>query len=221
MILAFIAIAGLLLSNKDNVISFINKHNINWFERNLVNTQINKQQNKGTVYHSVSDFMKSSSNSNSNSNSKSNKLIAFGNEAHDKNAIQLMDSVSQAPVKVPTNQPAPPPPAAAAAVAAATVIAITNPPIIREEITTQYAPAWKNLINKIVNSNKNELVAVNSVGIVDKMRSTITSSQLLKTTKISKPIKTTTSAPVQHEDSMFKFFFSFIYFLNFMKYKMN
>lgn len=206
MIVAFIAIAGLLLSNKDDVVSFINKHNINWFERNLVNTQINKQHNKGTIHHSVSDALKSASSSSSSSNSNSNKLIAFGNEVNDnKNAIHLMDDplVSEAPIRVPSKQPALPSPPAAVPAVAATVIAITNPPIISEEITTQYAPAWKNLINKIVNSNKNEPVAVNSVGIVDKARSTVASAQLLKATTDATPTKTTTLAPVQHESSKF------------------
>ncbi|XP_055318186.1 uncharacterized protein DDB_G0286379-like [Sitodiplosis mosellana] len=204
MIVAFIAIAGLLLSNKDDVVRFINKHNINWFERNLVSQQINKQHNKGTIYHSVSDSLKaaSSSSSNSNSNSNSNKLIAFGNEAHDKNAIHLMDDVmvSQTPVKVPNQLAPPPPPPPPPPAVAATVIAITNPPIVSEEITTQYA--WKSLINKIVNSNKNELVAVNSVGIVDKVRSTVASSQLFKVTTNATPTKTTTLAPVQHESTL-------------------
>lgn len=190
MIVAFIAIAGLLLSNKDDVVSFINKHNINWFERNLVNTKINKQQNKGIVYHSVIDTMKSGSDSNSN------KLIAFGNEVNDNNAIHMMENVmmvSETPIMVPVKQPPSAP---------VTVIAITNPPIISEEITTQYAPAWKNLINKIVNSNSNDFDAVNPVGMVDKVRSTV-ATQLLKTTIHATPTKTTTLAPVQHESSKF------------------
>lgn len=204
MIVAFIAIAGLLLSNKDDVVSFINKHNINWFERNLVNTQINKQQNKATVHHSVSDSQLKPATA-SNSNSKSNKLIAFGNEVHEKNAIQPTENVmiSQTPVKVSSNQRP-----AAVPLAPATVIAITNPPIISEEITTQYAPAWKSLINKIVNSNKADLVAVNSVGIV---RSTVAAaSQPLKATTNATPIKTTTLAPVQHESSKYFFLLKFL-----------
>lgn len=182
MIVAFIAIAGLLLSNKDDVVSFINKHNINWFEHNLVSTPIddNSLNGNGNGNPRASDALKES-----DSDSSTNKLIATGNEITSssptidvKNAIRLTDHVSQTPIKVQ-----------------ATVIAITNPPII----TTQYAPAWKSLINKIVSSNKNDLVAVNAAENVDKALATASAQQ--KSTTNQTPTKTTTTAPVPHASS--------------------
>lgn len=188
MIVASIAIAGLLLSNKDDVVSFINKHNNNWFERNLVRTQINKQK-----YHD-----KGNQNPNDSSNSSaSNKLIGLGNEKTVKNSIRMTDKLlSQTPVKLLSGA------SRAAAVSQPSVITITNPPISTEEITTHY-PAWESLINKIVNSNKNDLAAMNSLENVDKTLSTVAIAQFETTTNLT-PTKPTTLAPDQHESSMYR-----------------
>lgn len=185
MIIAFIAIAGLLLSNKDDVVSFINKHNINWFERNLVSTQFSKfSQHKDTSVP-FSDTLTSSDG----------KLIALKNEAttHEKHEIRTGDAMeSQTPIKMLIEAPA----------TLSTEIVITKPPIISDEITTQYAPAWKSLIDKIINSNKNELVASNSVGNVHRAWSTVSLVQQ-KSTTYATPTKKTTLAPVQHGSSKF------------------
>lgn len=195
MIVAFIAIVGLLLSNKNDVVSFINKHNINWFERNLVSTQFNKISQSDKVNGNVfSDALKSSNND----------LIALKTDiiTNKKHDIRFMDvgMVSQQPTDLPTIR--------------TTDTVITKPPINSDEITTKFAPAWKSLINKIINSNKNELVASNSVENVHKTWSTVSLSQQKSTTTISTPTKKTTLAPVQHESSKLNSCKNFLIHLN-------
>lgn len=197
MILALIAIAGLLLSNKDDVVSFINKHNINWFERNLEsNAQINKQpQYKGNDNGNGNGNRNGNGNSKGNNNkfsvpqlqleSSNNKLDSIDSLVSMKNTRQ-MTGVSRAPNKMQAIQ--------------TTVIAITNPPIRSEDVTTQNAPAWKNLINKIVNSNKNEVVAMNTLENL-KTKPLPTMAVQLKTTANATPTKIATQAPVQQESS--------------------
>lgn len=69
MILIFVGIAGLIFSNKIDVIRFINKHNIKWFERqqalnlNNAHQQIDKTaQQPTTLNHSNGINLNSSSN---------------------------------------------------------------------------------------------------------------------------------------------------------------
>lgn len=186
MILACIAIAGLLLSNKDDVVSFINKHNINWFERNLEsNTQINKQtQYKGN-----------GNNNKINGPQMTTKNTKVAPPPMDDNVAAVKDSIMM------TNDPNNRASQKMHQISQTTVIAITNPPIQSDVPTTQqYAPpAWKNLINKIVNSNKNEFVAVNSIGNLNKPLSTMVAQ--IKTTTNPTPTKIITLAPVQQHES--------------------
>lgn len=186
MILACVAIAGLLLSNKDDVVSFINKHNINWFERNLEsNSQINKQ----TQY-------KGNGNNNKSNGPQMTTKITKVAPPMDDNVAAVKDSM-QMIANDPNNHAS----QKMQQIRQTTVIAITNPPIHSDVPTTQqYAPpAWKNLINKIVNSNKNEFVAVNSIGNLNKPLSTMVAQ--IKTTTNPTPTKIITLAPVQQHES--------------------
>ncbi|XP_031616637.1 uncharacterized protein LOC116336714 [Contarinia nasturtii] len=206
MIITFIAIAGLLLSNKDDVVRFINKHNINWFERNLVHTQINnnKQQTKDTHNQNQNNVNSGSSDALNTAKASSQKLIALGYDgAHERNAIDLMNKKMMASSNKASLT-------ATAGTGTNRATVITNPPISSEKITTQYAPAWKNLIiNKIVNSNNKELDAMNSEGNVE-TRSTSMNAQIKATTRVTPTLATltittttiTTLAPVQHESTL-------------------
>lgn len=192
MILAFVAIAGLLLSNKDDVVSFINKHNINWFERSLESNQhINaKQPQYNGNGNKISAPMKSTSNHKLAQAPDNRAAIVSA----DVRPIQRMDDdvhSHDAPSKTQANHQT-------------TVIALTNPSIGGGGdgvVTTEYAPTWKNLINKIVNSNKNDVVAVNSIRNMKKPWTTMVAQ--LKTTTNATPTKLNTLAPVQQESSRF------------------
>lgn len=158
---------------------------MNWFERNLVHSQINKKNHAqdDTLNHGMNS-VNEAANAATKPSLTNNKFIAFKTEAREKNAIHLTDKVvSQQPTIKPQSSPT-------------TVIAVTKPPIHSEETTTQYAPAWKSLINKIVNSNKNDLAEMNPVRSVDKAWSTVIAK--LRATTNSMPTKTTI-APVQQQ----------------------
>lgn len=184
---------------------------MNWFERNLINSQQQEQINSvkyvaATV--AVAAAVASSSN---------NQLVALKKDVHVTNAIEMpsneMTAMSHGSIaKQSFGQPTTTSAMAAAAVAETNaraksttnriVIAITNPPIVRDDTqttttttttTTQYAPAWKSLIAKIAQSNKNDLINVNRIANVGKAWSTVM-AQLRATTNPT-PIKATQSTP--------------------------
>lgn len=219
MILVFIAIAGLLLSNKDNVISFINKHNINWFERNLVNSQQQQQQQQiGKNLNKVSQVPARARADNDDDDAAAsvaqNQLAALANERElnavsprpmipkemgNRQAISALSTAKSAPKTITTTTK--------------TVIAITKPPIIMRDdtITTaaavaaEYEPAWKSLIDKIkaANSNRgtdNFAGTNNAIGRnVGKSWSTVM-SRIRATTTMNTP--TTTTTTVKPKQSM-------------------
>lgn len=193
---------------------------MNWFERNLVNSQIN---NKHTATATASAGAgaeavtapadKNSRNMNSvnevnvllKSSNNNDQLNALKIETHDMNAIRLANNVVG---QVPTQQVNP---TISTSTTITTVIAITKPPILSEPSTTQFAPAWKSLIHKIVNSNKNDIVDVNPVKNVDKAWSTVLAK--FRATTLSIPIKLPTQAPATQDSSKsFVFVFFFIQF---------
>lgn len=197
MVLAFIAIAGLLLSNKDNVISFINKHNINWFERNLMNShqqqQIDKKLNaadENGAANAADIALNNERELNGNVGSPQSMVArGMGN-------VQAIAATAKPATKIITKP----------------VIAITNPPVhddntIGATATAQYEPAWKSLIDKIAAANSNRkndnFAAMNSeIGrnvekawstVMDKIRATTTMSTPTTTTTTTTPSTTTTS----------------------------
>lgn len=201
MVLAFVAIAGLLLSNKDNVISFINKHNINWFERNLVNSQQQQQ-------HQIDKKLKAAAspydNGAATADVAQNQLTALNNERElNANVVSPQSMVANGMGNIQAMA------AGAAATTAKpatktitkTVIAITNPSARDETITAataQYEPAWKSLIDKITAANSNRksdnyLAMDNAIGRnVEKAWSTVM-AKIRATTTMSTPTTTTAS----------------------------
>lgn len=169
---------------------------MNWFERNLVHSQINKHNAQDDTLNKYDmNNRNDAAVAATKSSMMTNKpLHTLQLDAHQMNGQHLPDNavVSEQPTIKAQFSPT-------------TVIAVTKPPIRSEEITTQYAPAWKSLINKIVNSNKNELVDVNPIKNVDKAWSTVIAK--LRATTNSIPIKTTL-APVQRQEDSRKFCFS-------------
>lgn len=158
------------------MVSFINKHNINWFERNLKSTHINDSPHKDNNEFSVSVKL------------LNNKFRPFGNGGNRRDQLQDIDD---APVQQKLAQ--------------TTVLAITNPPIISRKKTTEYTPGWDNLINKIVSSNKNGLVALSPIRSVEKPWSTLIAQ--LTTTTYATPRMKFTPASVHQEISTYSTFF--------------
>lgn len=165
---------------------------MNWFERNLVNAQqINKHFLQKTKGHEIISANEEILQSNNN-----NQLIApdtdikyAPNAIRAANVIESQTTTAKPQINQQQQQQS----------TQASVIAVTNPPIISDEITTKYAPPWKSLINKIVQSNKKDAIELkNPIRTVDKAWSTVMAQ--LRATTTPTPIKTTTS-PVPPESS--------------------
>lgn len=163
-----------------DVIRFINKHNIKWFERpQIVGTAAHVSENK--INNSIS----------SNNNNATRKFEPL------RNSMYVDDYDRSEPNKANRES-----------TKATAFVSSTSPPptvpsiTINKETTTKYAPAWKNLINKAVKSNKIiDALAQNIVDTADQ-----TPPVVMRTTKLYAQ-KTTTPVPTLRPNGTFVILF--------------
>lgn len=195
-----VGIAALILANKMDVIRFINKHNIKWFEHQRSG---HKQSNSEQLQQPLPTIITNNSNkniyennriSNSNNNNATRMIEHLANSLYvddydrsESNKANILSIKTTEIVSTTTPSPSP------------TIPSI----ILRKETTTKFTPAWKNLINNAVKSNKNidMLERSNSVETVDETPPTV-----LQTTKLFVQKSTTTAAPTTQSRGMFIFY---------------